>query len=74
MVLHPFISRYSLSDLQKISVKVQLGALSWGRDGKIGGLVLGLFSSVMLLQILHGLGYLDNKQWNFNAFKNLGCP
>lgn len=42
-----------LSDLQITSTKDQLGALSWGRDGKIG--VLGwffFFSSVMLLQIL----------------------
>lgn len=23
---------------------------------------------------LHELGYLDNKQWNFNAFRNIDCP
>lgn len=32
-----------LSDLHIISMKDHLGALSWGRDGKIGVLVCGLF-------------------------------
>lgn len=44
-----FISTNSC-DFQIISTNDQLGALSWGTDGKTGGLVL-FYSSVMLLQI-----------------------